>query len=92
MPNLVPPHGADALRPLLLPETERVEEARRAGQLKRVPLSSRELSYLFMLGMGAYTPLGGFMGEVRLLRALAARRRPVLADPDHVGATGDLVQ
>ena len=63
MSNLVPPHGADSLKPLLLPEAERAEEARRAGHLKQVPLSSREVSDLFMLGMGAYTPLDGFMGE-----------------------------
>ena len=63
MSNLVPPHGADRLKPLLLPEAERAEEARRAGHLKQVPLSSREVSDLFMLGMGAYTPLDGFMGE-----------------------------
>jgi sulfate adenylyltransferase len=63
MSNLVPPHGADSLKPLLLPETERAEEAKRAEQLKKVPLSSREVSDLFMLGMGAYTPLDGFMGE-----------------------------
>ncbi len=63
MSNLVSPHGADSLKPLLLPETERAEEARRAVHLKRVPMSSREVSDLFMLGMGAYTPLDGFMGE-----------------------------
>ncbi len=63
MSNLVPPHGADSLKPLLLPETERAEEAQRAQHLKQVPLSSREVSDLFMLGMGAYTPLDGFMGE-----------------------------
>ena len=63
MSNLVPPHGADSLIPLLLPEAERAEEAQRAGHLKQVPLSSREVSDLFMLGMGAYTPLDGFMGE-----------------------------
>ena len=64
MLNLVPPHGSDSLKPLLLPESERTEEARRATSLKQVPLSSREVSDLFMLGMGAYTPLDGFMGEV----------------------------
>ena len=64
MSNLVPPHGADTLQPLLLPETERAEEAKRAAHLTQLPLSSREVSDLFMLGMGAYTPLGGFMGEV----------------------------
>ena len=63
MSNLVPPHGAKSLKPLLLPETERAEEKKRATQLKAVPLSSREVSDLFMLAMGAYTPLEGFMGE-----------------------------
>jgi sulfate adenylyltransferase len=63
MPNLVPPHGADALQPLLLPESERAETRERAATLNQVPLSSREVSDLFMLGMGAYTPLQGFMGE-----------------------------
>ena len=63
MSNLVPPHGADSLKPLLLPETERAEEAQRAERLTQVPLSTREVSDLFMLGMGAYTPLDGFMGE-----------------------------
>ena len=63
MSNLVPPHGAGSLKPLLLPEAERAEELRRAERLKQVPLSSREVSDLLMLGMGAYTPLDGFMGE-----------------------------
>jgi sulfate adenylyltransferase len=63
MVSLVPPHGSDSLKPLLLPKTERAEETRRAERLKRVPLTSREVSDLFMLGMGAYTPLDGFMGE-----------------------------
>jgi sulfate adenylyltransferase len=63
MLNLVPPHGSDSLMPLLLPEFERAEEAQRAASLKKVPLSSREVSDLLMLGMGAYTPLDGFMGE-----------------------------
>ena len=63
MSNLVPPHGADSLKPLLLPEIERAEELHRAERLKQVPLSSREVSDLLMLGMGAYTPLDGFMGK-----------------------------
>lgn len=64
MSNLVPPYGADSLKPLLVPDTERAEELQRAANLKQVPLSSREVSDLFMLGMGAYTPLDGFMGEL----------------------------
>ena len=63
MSTLVPPHGSDVLKPLLLPEAERARETERARHLKTVPLSSREVSDLFMLGMGAYTPLAGFMGE-----------------------------
>ena len=63
MSNLVPPHGSDSLKPLLLPESARAAEVQRATSLAQVPLSSREVSDLFMLGMGAYTPLDGFMGE-----------------------------
>ena len=63
MSTLVPPHGAETLKPLLLPATERAEEKKRADRLTKVPLSSREVSDLFMLAMGAYTPLDGFMGE-----------------------------
>ena len=70
MLNLVPPHGSDSLKPLLLPESERAEEARRATSLRKVPLSSREVSDLFMLGMGAYTPLDGFHGGGGLARLL----------------------
>jgi len=63
MAKLVPPHGSDTLKPLLVPEAERAETARRAQGLKRVPMSSRETSDFLMLGMGAYTPLAGFMGH-----------------------------
>ncbi len=63
MSRLVPPHGSETLKPLLLPEIERAEELRRAERLKKIKLSSREASDLFMMAMGAYTPLDGFMGE-----------------------------
>ena len=63
MSNLVPPHGSDSLHPLLLPESERAEELKRAASLQKVPMTTREVSDLLMLGMGAYTPLDGFMGE-----------------------------
>ena len=62
MPGLVPPHGADAVQPLLLAGDERADALARAQTLPAVPMSSREVSDLFMLGMGAYTPLDGFMG------------------------------
>ncbi len=63
MPKLVPPHGSDSLKPLLLPEMERAEERKRAETLRKVPLDSRAVSDVFMLAMGAYTPLDGFMGH-----------------------------
>ena len=63
MSNLVPPHGGGPLKPLLVGDAARAENAARAESLPRITLSSRELSDLFMLGMGAYTPLDGFMGE-----------------------------
>ncbi len=63
MSKLVRPHGGDSLKPLLLPSAERADEHKRAATLKSVPLSTREVSDLFMLAMGAYTPLDGFMGE-----------------------------
>ena len=63
MSTLVSPHGSGSLKTLLLPRTERADEIKRAEKLTKVPLSSREVSDLFMLAMGAYTPLEGFMGE-----------------------------
>jgi sulfate adenylyltransferase len=63
MSTLVNPHGESQLNPLLLPATECPDVLKHAGTLKKVPLSSRELSDLLMLAMGAYTPLTGFMGE-----------------------------
>ena len=62
MSTLIAPHGNAALKPLLLPREERDEALKRARSLKKLPLSSREVSDLFMFAMGAYTPLAGFMG------------------------------
>lgn len=63
MPKLVPPHGSESLKPLLLPDTERDAERTRAEKLKKILLDSRAVSDVFMLAMGAYTPLDGFMGH-----------------------------
>jgi sulfate adenylyltransferase len=63
MTELVPPHGGGELRPLLVPAAERSDALKRAVSLKKVILTSREVSDLLMLGMGAYTPLAGFMGK-----------------------------
>jgi sulfate adenylyltransferase len=63
MPKLIAPHGGGHLKPLLVPEERRSEARARACQLRKIRLSSREVSDLFMLGMGAYTPLDGFMSH-----------------------------
>jgi sulfate adenylyltransferase len=63
MSNLIVPHGGGDLRPLLLEGEARREEIRKAGHLKRVPMTSRETGDLIMMGIGAFTPLDGFMGR-----------------------------
>jgi sulfate adenylyltransferase len=61
--NLILPHGGGDLRPLLLEGEARSEEIRKAERLKKVPMTSRETSDLIMMGIGAFTPLDGFMGR-----------------------------
>ena len=63
MSQLVPPHNSEQVKPLLLLEAERAEERKRAERLRKIPLDSRTVSDVFMLAMGAYTPLDGFMGH-----------------------------
>jgi sulfate adenylyltransferase len=63
MSTLVPPHGSPTLKPLLLEGAEREAELKRAEGLKKVPMSTRETSDLIMMGIGAFTPLDGFMGQ-----------------------------
>ena len=60
---LVKPHGHSELNPLLVEEAERSDRLARAKTLKPVTMTSRELSDLLMFGMGAYSPLEGFMNE-----------------------------
>jgi len=61
MTTLVKPHGGGDLKPLLLTGAELEAERTRAADLPKVPLSSRELGDLIMLGIGGFTPLDGFM-------------------------------
>ena len=63
MTGLVKPHGADALKILLLEGNALAEARIRAAGLPQVRLASRELGDLIMLGIGGFTPLDGFMGE-----------------------------
>lgn len=60
--GLVPPLGKEGkLKPLLLQGEELKAELEKAKTLKKVPMTSRETSDLIMLGIGAFTPLEGFM-------------------------------
>jgi sulfate adenylyltransferase len=63
MSKLVPPHGSGELKPLLLEGQAQQEEIKRAATLKKVPITSRETGDLLMMGIGAFTPLEGFMGK-----------------------------
>ena len=57
MIDLVPPHGRNALLPLLAENQERAKLKNKARSLSVVPMSSREKSDLLLLSMVAYTPL-----------------------------------
>lgn len=61
MPALVNPHGARALKPLLLEGQARTQALARARTLPGLHVSSREKGDLIMLGIGGFTPLDGFM-------------------------------
>src|SRR5947207_7698665 len=61
MTALIPPHGGDSLKPLLLSGEALAAERKRASSLPRVRVSSRERGDLIMLGIGGFTPLDGFM-------------------------------
>ncbi len=63
MSKLVAPHGGSGLKALLAPRVKRAEQFARAQGLTRVPMTSREVSDVLMMAMGAYTPLDGFMGK-----------------------------
>jgi sulfate adenylyltransferase len=63
MSKLLPPHGSSELKPLLLGGQANRDESTKAQGLKKVPLTSRETGDLIMMGIGAFTPLDGFMGK-----------------------------
>ena len=62
MSNLIVPHGKEEkLIPLLLEGSELQAETEKAKSLKQIKITSREASDLIMMGIGAFTPLTGFM-------------------------------
>src|SRR3990172_6510746 len=59
---LVKPHGKKKkLMPLLLEGAALQKELKKAKTLKQLKISSRETADLVMMGIGAFTPLTGFM-------------------------------
>ncbi len=61
---LVKPHGKKKkLMPLLLEGAALQKELKKAKTLKQLRISSRETADLVMMGIGAFTPLTGFMGK-----------------------------
>lgn len=62
MSKLVPPHGGK-LTPVLLPKEQRADALAKAKTLPVIRMSSRESSDLLMIGMGAFSPLTGFMNK-----------------------------
>ncbi len=62
MSDLIVPHGKEErLIPLLLEGDELQAEIEKAKTLKQMKITSRETSDLIMMGIGAFTPLTGFM-------------------------------
>jgi len=62
MSNLIAPHGKqEKLIPLLLEGDKLKAETERAKKLKQIQITTRETSDLIMMGIGAFTPLTGFM-------------------------------
>jgi len=58
----IAPHGGKLL-PLLLKGENLNKELDKARHLPQIKINSREVSDLIMLGMGAFSPLKGFMGK-----------------------------
>ena len=64
MSDLIAPHGKEEkLMPLLLEGKALDEEVKRAKNLKKITITTRETSDCIMLGIGAFTPLKGFMSK-----------------------------
>jgi sulfate adenylyltransferase len=64
MSDLIAPHGKqEKLMPLLLEGKELAAEVERAKKLKHITITTRETSDCIMLGIGAFTPLQGFMSK-----------------------------
>ena len=62
MTNLISPHGGE-LKPLLLKGEALKEALHEAKTLQKIRMTTRERDDLIMMGIGAFSPLRGFMGK-----------------------------
>ncbi len=62
MPKLILPHGG-TLKPLLLKGEALMEATEKTKFLTKVRMTTRERDDLIMMGIGAFSPLSGFMGN-----------------------------
>lgn len=62
MGELVRPHGG-TLKPLLVKKEELKEAFGKAKSLPQIRMTTRERDDLIMMGIGAFSPLEGFMGK-----------------------------
>ena len=72
MSKLVQPHGGK-LTPVLFPDTERAAALAKAKTLPVIRTTSRETSDLLMIGMGAFSPLTGFMDQANYESVVATK-------------------
>jgi len=73
MARLVSPHGGELVSQLVSKQ-ERGERLAEAQSLPKVPMTSRETSDILMIGMGAFSPLTGFMGAADYLECIEHMR------------------
>ena len=59
---MVPPHGGNLISRLIVGK-ELAEAKKRTAELPKVRMTSRETSDLIMIGIGAFSPVNGFMGR-----------------------------
>ena len=72
MSKLVAPHGGK-LTPVLLPESQWSDALAKAKTLPVIRMTSRETSDLLMIGMGAFSPLTGFMDKADYESVIATK-------------------
>jgi sulfate adenylyltransferase len=71
--SIIAPHGGRLINRFVPPE-EREETRRRAEDFEQITLNRRQLSDLDLIGIGALSPLEGFMGQADYERVVEEMR------------------